>query len=199
MSTKHHYRAETLLEIIMAVFIIGLGAAASLAIISTAVSANESLKKRSIAVNLAREGLEVFINARNVNLQSAQYVQDGDCWRALDLSDCAGVNLWGEGGDYIVSLDSADMTWSVIDMAQAISNPPSESFAVKLDSYGFYTQAIAGNKTDFYRAIQISPVSDQFDTIDYEEGDVLKITSIVYFRTRTGFSKAHVSTVLTHH
>ncbi len=199
MQNKFKKTAESLLEIIMAVFIIGLGATASLTLISSAVKGNEYLKKRLIAMNLASQGLEVFINKANANMSSAEYEINTNCWRSINVASCTGTNLWGESEeDYLAILDSS-MSFVILGTGNVIYNPPDEQFLIYENTEGLYTQntTVDTTKTDFYRAIKVSKLEDSFDTVNFNDGDVLQVTSIVYFKVKNNFSKVELSTVLT--
>jgi type II secretory pathway pseudopilin PulG len=204
MLKKYIKKSETLLEIIVAIVIIGIGASASVAIISSTVRGNEAIKNRIVAINLAREGLEVFINQRDTNIEHANYFANPECWRALRIDDCdsSSEDLWGHGAesiDYIINLNPRMMNFVIEEASADISNSPPEEFQLYKDG-DFFVNDITDTDTNFYRAVRVQELSqsdfDSSPNLNFTKGEVLKLTAIVYFKNRTGFSKVETSTIL---
>ncbi|OGJ52205.1 hypothetical protein A2335_04645 [Candidatus Peregrinibacteria bacterium RIFOXYB2_FULL_32_7] len=206
MLKKFLHPSETLLEIIIAIVIIGIGASASVAVISSAVIGNEAIETRLIAINLAREGLEVFINQRNTNIEAANYFANPQCWRSLDINDCnaSSDDLWGYGADFVdytVNLNPRMMIFTIEKAGTNIDDgiTPPEEFRLYKDGE-FYVQDINSMETNFYRAVRVQELNESdFDAspnLKFTKGEILKLTAIVYFKTRTGFSKTETSTIL---
>lgn len=69
----------SMIEVITALFIIGLGAVAASTIIISALQGNRVSKEKMIAMNLAREGIEAVRNIRDSNWLRYSATKD-ECW-----------------------------------------------------------------------------------------------------------------------
>ncbi|KKP38142.1 MAG: hypothetical protein UR28_C0021G0023 [Candidatus Peregrinibacteria bacterium GW2011_GWF2_33_10] len=204
--------AETLLEIIVAIVIVGIGASASLGIISSAVRGNQAARDRLIALNLAREGLEVFINTREANVRSANYNAAPKCWRAIDIDNCSisSGELWGDDvnkNNYITILNPSNFSWKIKKMQSLIeaNSTPAEEFRIyKIND--MYVQTVTTDPTNFFRAVKVEKISNNDPSVaemqnssNIQEGDLLKLTAIIYFKNRTNYSKVEIESVISNY
>ena len=60
-------KAETLLEVIIAIFVVALGTTTASTLIISAIQANTFSKDNLVALNLAVEGIEAVRNIRDTN------------------------------------------------------------------------------------------------------------------------------------
>lgn len=90
-------RGFSLLELIVAITVLGTGILGAVALINRTISAGSTVRDQFIAAVLAQEGMEVVHNIRNTN------------W-VKGASD--GVTLWGDGlveGNSCVNFDSTSL------------------------------------------------------------------------------------------
>lgn len=84
-------RAFTLVEMLIVIFVVSVGL---IVIIQGMASSHRYISEtaqRTIALNLAKEGIEVVYNLRNTNRRRFSDKKD-QCWLSID-SDCQGLNL----------------------------------------------------------------------------------------------------------
>lgn len=85
-------RAESLIETIVAITVIALGATATGVMVRTSILGNELSQDRMTALNLAKEGIEAVRNIRDTNWLRYELNQDA-CWNTLqepgvDITNC---------------------------------------------------------------------------------------------------------------
>ncbi len=131
----HH--GFSLLEVMVAIFIIIIGLLGVLALISTSISGGASSTSRLIAANLAQEGIEVVKNMRE-----AAFVADGT-W-----------NIWHSLGDTRVSTGNWSVQYNSNSLDTLWNNFLKFDAASGLYSYDF------GIDTSFRRAIILDKISD---------------------------------------
>ena len=101
-------RGFTLLEVIIAISILSMGIAGSVALINRTISLGFAVNKQLIAAYLAQEGMEIIHNIRNTN-----WIEDG----VPALSPVA----WDDGitdGDSCVNYNSASLITPCIGAAR---------------------------------------------------------------------------------
>lgn len=130
-------RGFTILELIVAIFIITTGLVAAASLMSYSISAVIIGKSQIIATSLAQEGLEVVRNIRDNN------------WHCIADPDCTDVTNWNEGlgaGDKQVEYDSLSLS--------VYTGSPLKLYD------GFYQYfGTEEDKTRFYRKITITDIS----------------------------------------
>lgn len=88
---RHAFRshaAESLIETLVAITVIVVSTTAALTVMRTALSGNDLIERKVIAVNLALEGIEALRNLRDTNY--LLYASDPDnCWNKYGVSDVA--------------------------------------------------------------------------------------------------------------
>lgn len=123
-------RALTLLEVIVAIFVIIIGITGALSLINYTISGVLVGKSQIIAVNLAQEGLEIVRNIRDSN-----WIQN-IAW-----------NIGLATGEYQAQYNSDDLL-------SLAGNP-----VIKINSNGFY-QYDVGTNTHFHRKITITSANE---------------------------------------
>lgn len=91
--SKKHFsnpHATSLLEVIIATFLLAIAAVSATVLIVGALQANRISKNKMIAINLAREGLELVRNVRDSNwIQYSAYTK---CWNVIPGVVCDGAS-----------------------------------------------------------------------------------------------------------
>lgn len=167
-----------LMEVVISLFIIGMGIAGASALISSAIHANSLNKNRIIALNLAREGIEAVRNMRDTNWMTwSSNIRQ--CWNFWDNTDENGETDEYDAGciintgdtqnshpigkksdgsfikDYIVDFDETNYRWSLINIPN--TQDTSLTDRLYLNSSGLYTHKKTGNQeTNFYRTVEIT-------------------------------------------
>ncbi|MDD3862038.1 MAG: prepilin-type N-terminal cleavage/methylation domain-containing protein [Candidatus Gracilibacteria bacterium] len=180
-------KGETLLEVLIALTIVAVSAAAAA---SAIVSANKGLalsKNYMVAQNLASEGLEIVKNIRDTNWMKFP-LNKKDCWLNLNVAatqstDCAAEKIeWNEGADanndyYIEKIGNR---WTLgTDSNQKIDNlPVPDKFGLKLEESQppasperKYTPISSGETAAFYRGIRVLDL----DTTNGEESLTIQV------------------------
>jgi type II secretory pathway pseudopilin PulG len=105
---------ETLVEVIIALFIITIGTGAATSLIVNAMQANSFNKDNLVANVLAKEGIEVLRTIRDSNWLKFSFDKD-KCWNVkpeITGSDvCNVVENRIEGGNYTVDVVPATYSW----------------------------------------------------------------------------------------
>ena len=177
---KKTKKGSVMIEVLVSLFIFGMGLAGATALISSAIHANSVNKNRIIALNLAREGIEAVRNMRDTNWMtwSANMRQ---CWNFWDNTDEDGevddddlacnisvgddqnnhpFGKLSDGNfvrDFIVDFDETNYRWALI----PIPNSSSLSSELYLNNNNLYTHKPTGNiKTNFRRDIEITYIDN---------------------------------------
>ena len=133
--TKKNGEGFTLVEVLVALFILSTGIVTGLAAVNQGLAATQIAKSKLIAANLAQEGIELVRNIRDTN------------W--LEQRDNPELP-WDDGlsiGDWEVTYQSQNL----------------ESYQgrhLKIDANGFYNYT-TGTDTKFQRKITIQKISDK--------------------------------------
>ena len=132
----------TLLELIVAIFIIITGLVAAGSLMTYSISAVIIGKSQIIATSLAQEGLEVIRNIRDNN------------WHCIADPDCSTSTNWNDG------LGAGE--WQVVHNSLSLSaytgNP------LKLNTTGYYQYSV-GDNTRFYRKITITDMGTELKVV----------------------------------
>ena len=208
-------RAETLLEVVMALFIVGVGVTTSSAVLNRTLNVTASNQLWLQAAFFAKEGLESVRNIRDTNW--IKFAPE-ECWKATEtanLCDPATSPMMADSSSpdnyYTIFFDYVDFTPqlngpivtaneftnsailsrlpNVYSIHKKFLNPSTEENPV-------FGEDVSGSEnTMFYRQIRI-----QFDEIDldgdgiYEE--VLEVTSSVKWPYRNKVNTYTISSVL---
>lgn len=107
---------ETLIEVIMALFVVALGSAAATSLIVTAIQANSFSRDNLIALNLAVEGIESMRNIRDTNWLRFGFDKES-CWNINpSQSACTAATMLTdtiEAGEYTVDLNPNTFQWTL--------------------------------------------------------------------------------------
>lgn len=162
-------KGETLLEVLIALTIVAVSAAAAA---SAIVSANKGLslsKNYMVAQNLASEGLEIVKNIRDTNWMKFPLNKDV-CWLNLNVDatqsgECEGIGQPSdEGDDYWIIKDAGTNRWTLRKSSgQKIDNlPVPAKFGLKLEesqlpasSERKYIPIDSSDPAAFYRGIRV--------------------------------------------
>ncbi len=81
-------RGESLVEVIMAIFVVALGASVATSLIISALQSNEFSRDNLIALNLAAEGIEAMRSIRDANWLKFSYDKQ-NCWNMMpNVTNC---------------------------------------------------------------------------------------------------------------
>lgn len=134
----------TLMEVIVAIFLLTVGIIASYALITFVISSTTYASNKFTAAYLAQEGIELVRNIRDTNwVQSGSLFSDG--LTSCD-GDCAGTDGSGCVVDYLSS-QSADIK---LDSAYQFH----DSMFLSIDANGFYASS-GPTPTKFQRQVNI--------------------------------------------
>lgn len=123
-------KSFTIIEVIIAIFILMIGAGAAFALLNHSLSTLHHLKSRLIAAYLAQEGIEVIRNIRDRN-----WLQNQPWTNGISTSLPCGVDY----EDYSC-------------------NAGQEAFNLRIDPEGFY-RYYAGSETKFKRKIKLDSLN----------------------------------------
>jgi len=116
-------KSESLVEVIMAIFIVAMGSAVATSLIIAALQSNAFSRDNLIALNLAVEGIEAMREIRDANWLRFSYDKTG-CWNMRpEVTDCQSVSAEpiaeadGATSGYTVDLDLTPnlYSWSIPD------------------------------------------------------------------------------------
>ncbi len=149
MRRVHFAPGQTLIEMLIVLFIISVGLYAAITLIFQNVSLQAQDADQTVAMNLAREGLELVQSKRDSNwLDATKQFNNGMDYKIGDNTDCTAAPTW-DGGAYP---DPAfDFTPNTIDEARVYkSNAPT--------SAGLFTNQVTATTTEFYRLLTFIPI-----------------------------------------
>ncbi len=166
--------AETLVEVIIAIFVVAIGSSVATSLIVTAFQSNSFSRDNLIALNLAEEGLEAMRSIRDTNW--LKYAFDKDtCWNVMpEVPDCTQNSPIITPGSYVVELDQ-NYLWKLRAIANDLNleqaSPGNDAYRLKIvdrDGNHFYSPDVLMSPyqeifTDpqngrFYRMVQITNV-----------------------------------------
>ena len=102
--------AETIIEVIIAIFVVALGSASATTIVVDAIRSNGLSRDNLIAMNLAVEGVEAVRNIRDSNLLKFNYDR-AHCWNMKpDETTCIPGSLI-PGASFIPYFKPSTMAW----------------------------------------------------------------------------------------
>ncbi len=185
-SNKHKQNGQTLIETLVAAFILVMGISAALGLASYSLRATTNIRQQTVALGLAREGIEVVKNMRDTNwlkgtltadchdfLVDSETPEGAQCYR--DWLDQSGGYQISEG-NHVLSFDvGSALPWRLTgggSYGLDISADPSVSGVIYEPGTG---------ESGFYRKIIIE---EQNDFVPYNEpfpGPRLKVTSIAWW------------------
>ena len=211
-------RGETLVEVLVALMLLVVGALGALRLFGMAAVNNELTKERVIATNLAREGLEAVRSTRDTNwLRFAG--ERRKCWNNIEAAQCLDDNDDGVPNQPIVHQQQyraevgANFRWSLVPVGAAgvvgdrlnlrnEINGRDTDYQLKLDANDLYNHA-GGTDTHYFREIYTEYLNDTATAESVvsprESSNVLRVTSRVEWYDRGKFSDVTLSTIITDH
>lgn len=176
MNFRFH-RAESLIETLVAVFVLSLSAVAALSLMVSTMQTIDNVGDRVVAVNLAREGIEAVRNIRESNwLEHPR--ERREYWNCLGMEDCDNsqtTNLISADAYYTVDFDE-NFRWQLTEQFDELDleqdTMGNESYRLYLKEYeggDFYTHDNALNdneETKFYRQIVTRYLDDDQDVLE---------------------------------
>jgi len=170
----------TLLEVIVAIFILTIGIGGSFSLIQQTISTASIIQSRLIAAYLGQEGIEIVRNIRDNNwLEQRESLQDPPLPAWNDgMSGCQGPISCCEG-DY-----ETDMPPSKTSLTSVVGCDFDNLRYLNIDSHGFYSY-LFGTQTKFKRKILIEPIED----------NKIKVVVIVQWK---GKNKIHEVEIVEH-
>ncbi len=116
MNFKKLSRGETFIEVIMALFVISLGAATATTLIVNSLRSNIFSRDTLVALNLAVEGVEGIRDIRDTNWLRFGYDKK-NCWNMMpdtvQGTDCQDVTHLIQEGNYTIGLQPLTFGWSL--------------------------------------------------------------------------------------
>lgn len=145
----------TLLEVIVAIFILTVGIGGSFSLIQQTISTASMIQSRLIAAYLGQEGIEIVRNIRDNNwLEQRESLQSPPLPAWNDgMSGCQGPTNCCEG-DY-----KTNMPPSKTSLTSVVGCDFDNLRYLNIDSDGFYSH-LSGTQTKFKRKILIDQIED---------------------------------------
>lgn len=173
-SSLRQARGETMIEVLVAVLVIIVGAMASLSTLDYLIARRQVARELVIATNLSREGLEAVRTIRDTNW--LRYAGERrKCWNNADPAGdptCGG--LIADGGHYRADLDLTNYRFSLTPVSGALNlrsgATGTPSYLLKRDNAtGVYTHTppASSSTTDtiYYRQIMTEYVGDDGNSV----------------------------------
>lgn len=156
------WRGETLVEVIIAVFVVSLGSAIAASLIVTSFQANTLSRDNLIAMNLAGEGIEAVRGVRDTNWLKYGFDKD-NCWNVLPSeSGCSLTSNKITAGYYTVELDQ-NLVWQMTKVNPQIALNLGSSSALNNDLYKL--KILSRNEVPFFSHYLL----DYPASVNYEE------------------------------
>ncbi len=186
MILKTHQQGQTLIETLVAAFVLVMGITAAVSLATYSLGITTNIKQRVVAIGLAREGVEVVKNMRDTNwlndtLSSNCYdflsdSQSGFCYQNW-LSSVYEILPNGSGVSRVYTLEfnqGSGKPWSLVRDSNYKLDFDSDPF-----SHGIYYFPGSGN-SNFSRKITIE--QDNFEPFNHNDlGTRVKVTSQVWW------------------
>lgn len=176
---------QTLIETLVACFILVMGISAALGLANYSLGATNSIKQQIIGMGLAREGIEVVKNARDTNWLKVAY--NTDCYNFSTGTNTAICypNWLNTSGGYDIRpgtytlrwTGSSTMPWSIVSTATDYGLNTSSGTGVLYNNAAGLT-AVNGN-AGFARKITIT--QDTFAPFDQNTGGRVKVSVVVWW------------------
>ncbi len=205
-STKNRYgkkTADTLIEVIIALFVLVIGSGAATVLIVSSLQANTFSKDSLVGLNLAVEGIEAIRNIRDTNWVKFSYDKE-NCWNMLPEKasgdDCTSALNLIDKSNYTVDLDTSNYTWGLTDEgisnsldlegATATTNDPYKLYFIDLDdSYNSDNQGTASDDHDLFVSDDIGGTSNTGESkfyrmvsVTYPNADTMNVESLVQWK-----------------
>ena len=194
-------QGQTLVEALLAIFVITMALLGFLSRSSQNYIASNSANRKIVAINLAREGLEVVRNFRDSNwLRGCDDPEAGtppDCYQwYTDIHDDQNIR-----SALIISFDKEDNVWSIDLLGNETMDKciASEICYLYLDD-GVYTERETDELTIYNRLIEVIGIcnSETDDIIEYEclpsndEAIGLKVKSLIRYKDNNNWKNVEL-------
>lgn len=216
---RHFLRSttgETLLEVLIALIVIVVGAFGSVKLLAYASVNVQITKERIIATNLAREGIEAMRVVRDTNW--LRYAGERrNCWNNFDPSPADlrhGLeNCYTDNDDkvqhqqsYIVDMSMSDYRFRLTPVGTHLSLAGGESdtdatYRLRIDpTTKLYTHTV-GTPSAYYREVYVEHLDDSGTSLTTAatptDANVMRVTSRVAWINRGVVRDVTLSTILT--
>ncbi|NDK08715.1 hypothetical protein EOM39_05755 [Candidatus Gracilibacteria bacterium] len=203
---KSNKSGTTIIEAIIAMFIIIVGTIGVYTIYAKSQKISISVENRVKAISIAREGIEVIQNIRDTNW--VLFGADSkNCWNVKDYEiNCLGDNVGTHkipAGSYKIIKD-VDNRWKLIDLTSTTGNYDDQTFrdtfVVNVDADGLYTQSGGAQfKPLFTRKIEISYIDTNSSGNGEKLDEKMLVKSIVSWgdNSKVGFYTVTLENLLT--
>lgn len=217
---------ESLVEVIIAIFIVAMGSGVATTLIVSAMQSNEFSRDNLIALNLAVEGMEAMRGMRDANWLKFSYNKEG-CWNMRpEVEDCTDVMKAKPiaAGNYVLDLDVTPnkYRWDILKINTAAlnldgigDNTPYQLSYYDVDPEGDSDgDTNKGNDRDvlakdllkpglaespFYRMVNIAYPEDAPCSDSGENCSEMDVTSIVQWRAQNVKHQVVMTTKLTNY
>lgn len=188
---------ESLVEVIVAIFVVSIGSSVATTLIVSALQANTFSRDSLIALNLATEGLEAMRNIRDSNWLRFSY-DKANCWNISPTATDCTLNQNGVGnnnpmlpGFYTIDLQPNNFTYHLtqvmsgfpLDLTHPIANSaPYQLSAVDLDAardtdndlnpsndHDFFASNVVNDPSSHYLDLGLTPFYRMIE-ISYPNG-----------------------------
>lgn len=175
---KKKVSAFTLIEVIIAIFIFGVGVLVCLRAITYFVDIGGQVQKRAQATLLAKEALDIIYNQRDSNNRkwvkwncAKVSVTDNDDMCELEFEVGKSYIIWFDG-DHNYTIQQYD--WSELTKSALLTQVKKDDVAFYTHT-GIYNQHIVENqRNNFARIVTFSELVDNGKTLDKDK--VMKVT-----------------------
>ncbi|MGB0757704.1 MAG: type IV pilus modification PilV family protein [Patescibacteria group bacterium] len=162
---------QGLLEALIAISVVAVGVTGVMSLAGNTLTATNISSQELLAINLAREGVELITNIRDSN-----YLDDTATWDT-------GLNSGGTNDDGIIEYNTGTQTWS-IDFLSANTTFANNETTMYWDTNNLlYVQgAVEGpgwTATPYKRRVEVNRICSE-DPTDFEEGATCVGTTIGY-------------------
>ncbi len=185
---------QTLIETVVAIFILTMGIVAALGLANFAVSSSSNIVKQIIGMGLAREGVEAVKNMRDTNWLQGSLTSDctdltsqtkiASCYKDW-LNPSTGYNIKPPsddlGKEYLLTFSSSTTQANGYWQLSGATN----NFTLYFDSSnqnGYYGTTASGSPSGFYRKISLTKdTKAPFNLGDNDLGPRLLVVSEVWW------------------
>ncbi len=197
--THHHQDGQTLIETMVAIFIMVMGITAALSLALFAYSSSSAVTKNIIATGLAREGIEAVKNMRDTNwLQGTindpvsnppgchsftNGSQNAKCYRTWE-NQWMDISTGGGSKIFVLSINPTDPKfWQFKGQAGNTSGLQFDPDSSGVGFKGFYStdvnNPVANGTADYKRSITITESANS--PFDQDTGPLLLVNSQVWW------------------
>lgn len=192
-------QAFTILEMIIAIFIISTGIFTIVSLLLNNISRTNDIHRQNIAVILAREGIELTYNYRDTNeLLGYQWncaIREGECAHFFvnNNEDVQRFRIeWLTNTTSQTRLELITSESSLQEQAQLYLTTET----IWEHTFTWYTHQVNGQKSVFWRYIEFRPLKNLPSNTAISSGDIYHINSIVTYTTSTRTWQIHLESFI---